>query len=99
MWSTRQLELLYLHSQSILWTSALFDWIAIAHTLFSFDIDVKPEYKLTKKPHNINYLPVVSSGQQYLDNITIRVVDDNGGPIDFGGETINMKLDIQLAAI
>lgn len=66
-----------------------------AHTLFSFDIDVEPGYKLTKEPHNIIYLPVIPAGRQYLDNITIRVVDDNGELIDFGEETINITLELK----
>lgn len=66
-----------------------------AHTIFSFDIDVEPGYKLTKEPHNIMYLPVTPSGRQYIDNITIRIVDDNGELLDFGGETINIILELK----
>lgn len=66
-----------------------------AHTLFSFNLDVEPGYKLVKEPHNIIYLPVIPPGRQYIDNITIQVVADSGALIDFGGETINIIVELK----
>lgn len=39
------------------------------HTLYEFDIDVKPGFKLSKEPQNIIYMPVTSEGRQCIDHI------------------------------
>lgn len=66
-----------------------------SHTLFEFDIDVEPGYKLTKEPPNIIYLPVRSEKRQLIDNITLRILDDNGDLIDFRGEKIIVRLELK----
>lgn len=66
-----------------------------SHTIFEFDIDVEPGYKLTKEPNNIIYMPLKPSGRQFIDNITLRILDDNGHLIDFRGEKIIVKLELK----
>jgi hypothetical protein len=66
-----------------------------SHTLFEFDIDVTPGYKLTKEPQHIIYLPVKPEGRQFIDNITLRIVDDNGELVNFQGEKIIVKLELK----
>lgn len=66
-----------------------------SHTLYEFDIDVEPGYKLTREPANIIYLPVKPDGRQFIDNITLRVLDDNGDLINFRGEKIIVKLELK----
>lgn len=66
-----------------------------SHTLFEFDLDVEPGYKLTKEPQNIIYLPVSPEGRQFIDNITLRILDDQGNLIDFQGEKIIIKLELK----
>ena len=66
-----------------------------SHTLFEFDIDVEPGYKLTREPANIIYLPVTPEGRQFIDNITLRILDDNGDLINFRGEKIIVKLELK----
>lgn len=66
-----------------------------AHTLFEFDIDVEPGYKLSKEPRNIIYMPVKPEGRQFIDNITLRILDDHGELIDFRGEKIIVKLELK----
>ena len=66
-----------------------------SHTLFEFDIDVEPGYKLTREPANIIYLPVRPEGRQFIDNITLRILDDNGDLINFRGEKIIVKLELK----
>lgn len=68
------------------------------HTLFEFDIDVEPGYKLSKEPQNIIYMPLKPNGRQFIDNITLRILDDNGHLIDFGGEKIIVKLELKKIA-
>lgn len=65
------------------------------HTLFEFDIDVEPGYKLSKEPQNTIYMPIMPEGRQFIDSITLRVLDDNGDLIDFRGEKIIIKLELK----
>lgn len=66
-----------------------------SHTLFEFDIDVEPGYKLTREPANIIYLPIRPEGRHFIDNITVRILDDNGDLINFRGEKIIVKLELK----
>lgn len=66
-----------------------------SHTLFEFDIDVEPGYKLTREPATIIYLPIKPEGRQFINNITVRVLDDNGHLINFRGEKIIVKLELK----
>lgn len=65
------------------------------HTLFEFDVDVEPGHKLTKEPQNIIYMSVKPDGRQFIDNITLNVLDDDGDLIDFNGEKIIVKLELR----
>lgn len=66
-----------------------------SHTIIEFDIDVEPGFKITKEPQNIIYLPVRPEGRQFIDNITLRVLDDTGNLINFQGEKIIVKLELK----
>lgn len=63
------------------------------HTIFEFDIDVEPGYKLTKEPQNVIYMPIISRG--FIDNITLRVLDEQESLIDFKGEQIIVRLELK----
>jgi hypothetical protein len=65
------------------------------HTLFEFDIDVEPGYKLTKEPQNVIYLSVQPEGRQYLHNITLKILDDQDNLINFRGEQIIVKVELR----
>ena len=62
------------------------------HTIHEFAIDVPPGYKLSQTPRQIIYLPVVA---QNVTELTLRVVDQVGLPIDFRGEEITIRLHIR----
>ena len=66
-----------------------------SHTLFEFDIDVTPGYKLTNESQYIIYLPVKPERRQYIDTITLRIVDDNGELVNFQGEKVIVKLELK----
>lgn len=66
-----------------------------AHTLYEFDIDVEPGYKLSREPGNITYMPVKPDGGQFIHNITLCILDDNGELIDFRGEKIIVRLELK----
>ena len=65
------------------------------HTLFEFDIDVEAGYKISKEPQNNIYMPIMPDGRQFIDNITLRILDDRGDLIDFRGEKIIIKLELK----
>lgn len=66
-----------------------------AHTLFEFDMDVEPGFKITKEPQNIIYMLIRPEGRQFIDNITLRILDDNGALVDFRGEKVIVKLELK----
>jgi hypothetical protein len=65
------------------------------HTIFEFDIDVEPGYKITKEPSNLIYMPIKPDGRQFIDNITLRILDDSGDLINFRGEKVIVKLELK----
>lgn len=68
---------------------------AQSHTLFEFDIDVEPGYKISKEPQNNIYMPIMPEGRQSIDNITLRILDDNGDLINFRGEKLIIKVELK----
>ncbi|CAH2003117.1 unnamed protein product [Acanthoscelides obtectus] len=65
------------------------------HTLYEFDIDVEPGFKLTKEPQNVTYMSVKPRGRQFIDNITLEILDDVGNLVNFRGEKIIIKLELR----
>ena len=61
--------------------------------IYSFFPDVSPGEKIIESPRNLIYLPITSSGS--IPRIEISVLDQNGDPIDFRGETITVRLHIR----
>ncbi|CAH2020530.1 unnamed protein product [Acanthoscelides obtectus] len=51
--------------------------------LYEFDIDVEPGFKLTKEPQNVIYMSVKPRGRQFIDNITLEILDDVGNLVNF----------------
>lgn len=64
-----------------------------AHTLYEFDVDVEPGYKISQEPKNIIYMPIKQ--RDFISNITLRVVDEKGLPIDFRGEQIIVRVELK----
>lgn len=62
------------------------------HTIHEFFPNVAPGYKIIEIPNSIIYLPVVIPS---IDNITIKIVDQNGNLINFRGETILIRLHLK----
>lgn len=64
----------------------------LSHTLFEFSPVEDPGHKINIEPKNIIYLPV-NAGT--IDNITLRIVDQDGRLINFRGETIVIRLELK----
>lgn len=62
------------------------------HTIFTFYPDVSPGYKLTLQPANVIYLPV---NTHTINNITLRLTDQNGNLVNFRNEEISIQLNLR----
>lgn len=62
--------------------------------LHSFFPNVDAGYKLIEAPKNVLYLPINKSTDE-INRITVSVLDENGCPISFRGETISVRLHLK----
>lgn len=62
------------------------------HCIHQFFPAVEPGYKLIETPNPVIYLPV---NTRTIENIVIRIVDQNGELINFRGETIVIRLHLR----
>lgn len=64
-----------------------------SHTIYEFATQkVDVGYKIIERPRNLIYLPVAC---KRLNHIEISLVDQNGTPIDFRGETVTCRIHIK----
>lgn len=64
-----------------------------SHAIYEFATNrVDVGYKIIERPRNLIYLPVTV---RKLNRIDISLVDQNGSPIDFCGETITCRIHIK----
>lgn len=62
------------------------------HILHSFYPTVPPGFKIVEKPHNLIYLPLITT---HISDIVLNVLDQDGDPVDFRGEVITLRLHIR----
>lgn len=62
------------------------------HTIHEFFPSVPPGYKIIEIPSHVIYLPIAS---KTIDNIQLRIVDQDGDLVNFRGETITIRLHIK----
>lgn len=72
-------------------TGAYYD-SKLSHTLFEFTPTVDPGYAIIIEPRNILYLPVNTKS---ISDITIRILDQDGNPVNFRGEKILIRLELK----
>lgn len=64
----------------------------LTHDIFQFVPTTPPGYAITEHPSNIIYYPLNTN---IIDSVTVRLVDNAGNSIDFGGENITIRLNIK----
>lgn len=62
------------------------------HTLYEFFPDVSPGYKIVEVPRNLIYLPVTV---RVIDNIEIKICDQNNNLVNLRGEKTNIRLHLR----
>jgi len=63
-----------------------------SHVIHQFFPNVPPGFKIIEAPQNVVYLDLLTNT---LDNITLRIVDQEGKLVDFRGETITVRLHLK----
>lgn len=64
-----------------------------SHTIYEFATNkVEVGYKIIEQPRNLIYLPVAYRRLNYIE---ISLVDQNGEPIDFSGETVTCRIHVK----
>jgi hypothetical protein len=64
----------------------------LGHTLHEFFPRVSPGYKIVEVPGEVIYLPV---NTRTIDNLNVRVTDQNGDLINFNGEELTTRLHLK----
>ena len=65
----------------------------MCHNLAEFALNVPPVFMINVQPTNPIYLNVTN--QHFIDNITIRVVDQDSQLVNFRGENIVVRLELR----
>lgn len=68
----------------------------VAHTIFAFSPNVPPGFKMALSPRTIIYNRINTS---VVDRLRLSIVDQDGRPVDFGGETVTVRLHIKSTAV
>ncbi|EFA11812.1 hypothetical protein TcasGA2_TC008591 [Tribolium castaneum] len=67
-----------------------------SHTLYETALSVSPAEQIFVEPLNPIYLPIINRSN--IPNLTIDIVDQDHCPIDFNGQTINIRLALKKEA-
>ena len=62
------------------------------HIVHQFAATTPPGYKIVEVPANVIYLPVNTS---VIDNITIKLTDQDGNLLNLRGETVTIRLHLK----
>lgn len=65
----------------------------LSHVLYDFAPDVDPGVAINKEPQSVLYLPVTN--KRFIDNITVRILDQEGHLLNLRGERRVVKLELK----
>lgn len=65
----------------------------LSHVLYDFAPDVDPGVAINKEPQSVLYLPV--SNKRFIDNITVRLLDQEGNLLNLRSERRVVKLELK----
>jgi hypothetical protein len=66
----------------------------LVHTLHEFFPSVPPGFKIIETPQNVIYMPI---NTKIIDNIVLKIVDQDGVLINFRGEVVTIRLHLKRA--
>lgn len=73
-------------------TSGSYSNDSVAHTIYDFYPSIPFDHRIVEVPRNVIYLPLTKN---VIDNLTVRLVDQNNQLINFRGVDINLRLHIK----
>lgn len=62
------------------------------HIIHMFYPNVPPGYKIVENPSNVIYLPI---NTRFIDEIVLKITDQNGNLVNFKGELITVRLHLK----
>lgn len=73
-------------------TTGAYSNARLSHVLYEFATSVPPGFIINIEPTNIIYLPIHTKS---IENITIKLTDQDGDLIDFRGERVLIRLELK----
>jgi hypothetical protein len=64
----------------------------LSHSLYSFSPKGRAGFKIHEVPNDVIYMPLDVS---MLQNVTLKIVDQDGNLINFHGELVTVRLHIK----
>lgn len=88
----RIVKVISIHIDCNITTGAFYNNIP-SHTIFQFAPSVSPGYRINIKPSTRTYLPIIN--KRAINNITLRILDQNCELVNFRGEEISVTLELK----
>lgn len=74
-------------------TTAAYHNAQLSHTIYEFSPQVEPGFRIIVEPQHVIYLPI--NKRNFIDNITITLLDQDGRVVNFRDEHIVVRLELK----